>query len=271
MIQHDLKSKVIIMTRKSFILEIRYILIVICILFITCATKENNTQPVYGFDGEMALIPEGEFIMGKNGSDDNSPEHKVRISSFYMDIHEVTNAEYSNFCSETERKLPEFWGMEEFHSGPDFPDHPVVGITWEDASKYAEWCDKRLPTEAEWEYAARGGLEGADFPNGNKINSDVVNYLSKGTVKVSSYVRNGYGLFDMAGNVNEWTMDFYDKDYYKVSPEDNPKGPKEGKYKVIRGGGWHSGPTCNRVHSRICLRPYWVDFNLGFRCVKDVN
>jgi iron(II)-dependent oxidoreductase len=222
---------------------------------------------------ELVLIPGGEFLMGKEDEGDCSPAHKVVVDSFYMDEYEVTNARYFDFCQETERQPPEFWGMKEFHSGPDFPDHPVVGISWSDAKAYAEWAGKRLPTEAEWEYAARGGLVEEDYPTGDKLDSTQANYKLAnlgGTVAVGSYPPNARGLYDMAGNVFEWTADFYDADYYETSPRENPKGPEKGKLKVIRGGSWHSGPYCNRVYYRNGLPAQWVDFAVGFRCAKDI-
>jgi len=221
---------------------------------------------------EMVLLPGGEFSMGaQDGGVADNPVHKVYVDSFYMDKYEVTNAQYFSFCEETGRDLPEFWGMKEFHSGSNYPNHPVVGVSWRDAKAYAEWIDKRLPTEAEWEYAARGGLVGKDFPNGDDLDSSTGNFSSKGTVPVGSYPPNGFGLHDMAGNVVEWVFDYYDKDYCRVSPYKNPAGPQEGRFRVIRGGGWHSGKGCNKVHFRNCLLGRWVDFNLGFRCAKDLR
>ncbi len=224
---------------------------------------------------EMVLIHGGEFIMGKDKKGDTRPEHKIFLDSFYMDKYEVTNTLYFKFCQETKRKLPEFWGMEKYSCGMDYPNHPVVGINWKDAEAYAKWAGKRLPTEAEWEYTARGGLSGKDFPNGKDIDSTKANYTikgkNKGTVTVGSYSPNGFGLYDMVGNVREWVSDWYDKYYYKNSPSKNPTGPKEGKFKVIRGGGYHSGPGCINVYRRNALPSNWVDFNVGFRCVKDLK
>jgi iron(II)-dependent oxidoreductase len=223
---------------------------------------------------EAVLIPGGEFLMGSGTEGDHSPAHKVRIDSFYIDKFEVTNAQYLKFCKDTDRKMPAFWGMEEFRSGPEFPDHPVMGVSYYDAKAYSEWCGRRLPTEAEWEYAARGGLEGVDFPDGDTLDSSRVNHSRSGMggpVPVGSFPANGFGLHDMAGNVCEWVSDHYGGDYYSESPGENPKGPDEGKFRVIRGGGWHSGPSCNRVYFRNGLRGSWVDFNVGFRCVKDAE
>jgi sulfatase modifying factor 1 len=228
----------------------------------------------------MLLIPAGEFIMGKDVEGDpeadHSPAHRVRIDAFYLDKNEVTNAQYLEYCEQTGARLPEFWGMEVFRSGPDFPDHPVVGISAREAQKYAEWAGKRLPTEAEWEYAARGGLSGADYPHGELLEETDANYWSWPELQstgdrlmpAGSYAANGYGLHDMAGNVAEWVADFYDADYYEQSPFENPAGPERGEFQVIRGGGWHTGPGCVRVWFRNGLPANWRDFNVGFRCAR---
>ncbi|UCF79419.1 MAG: formylglycine-generating enzyme family protein [Candidatus Eiseniibacteriota bacterium] len=235
---------------------------------------ETVPEETAGAASDCVVIPGGEFLMGSDGEGDHAPAHRVRIDSFCMDKYEVTNAQYAAFCQETGRKMPEFWGMGRFRSGPDFPDHPVTGVSWRDAEAYAEWCGKRLPTEAEWEYAARGGLEGKAFPYGDTADSTLANYTKSGeggTVAVGSYPANGFGLHDMAGNVSEWVSDYYDGEYYGESPSDNPKGPEEGKFRVFRGGGWHSGPSCTRVFYRNALPTNWVDFNVGFRCAKDLD
>ncbi|UCC44292.1 MAG: formylglycine-generating enzyme family protein [Candidatus Zixiibacteriota bacterium] len=222
-------------------------------------------------DQEMVLIPGGSFLMGNEKGFDTGPVHKVALDSFYLDAHEVTNAEYHEFCKATERKLPEFWGMEKYHCGPDFPDHPVVGVSWSDAKAYAEWADKRLPTEAEWEYAARGGVESENYPYGPETDSTKANFSSEGTVAVGSFPPNGFGLYDMSGNVVEWVADYYRQDYYESSPAANPQGPEKARFRVIRGGGWHSGPYCSRVYFRNALPANWVDFNVGFRCARDLQ
>jgi len=163
---------------------------------------------------------------------------KVYVATFHMDKYEVTNAQYQRFCETTGHRLPELWGMESFRCGPDHPDHPVVGASWYDAGLYAEWCGKRLPTEAEWEYAARGGLAGMRFPNGNTLQPSDGNYNRSGKgrpVEVGSYRANGFGLYDMQGNVVEWVADFYDLEYYASSPAVNPQGPENGRFRVIRG------------------------------------
>jgi formylglycine-generating enzyme len=223
----------------------------------------------------MVFIPAGEFVMGKNTSSptDWQPEHKVGINAFYIDKYEVTNQQYFEFCMKTKHQLPEFWGSSQYKSGRDYPDFPVVGVSSFDAEQYARWAGKRLPTEAEWEYVARGGLAGKNYPWGDQIDSTKVNYGKKfkGIRKVGSFQPNGYGLFDITGNVWEWTTDFYDGGYYKVSPAENPKGPESGRFKVIRGGSWHSGGMCVQTYYRNGLPSSWVDFGVGFRCVKSAE
>jgi len=218
----------------------------------------------------MVLIPAGEFQMGKDDEGDHAPLHSVRLSAFYLDAREVTNAEYLAFCQATDHRLPMFWTLDKFQSGPSFPNHPVVGVGSADAEAYADWAGKRLPTEAEWEYAARGGLQGQDFPGGAELDSTLANYSSQHALPVGSYPPNGYGLYDMAGNVREWVSDFYDPDYYRKSPVENPRGPDKAAYRVVRGGGWFSGKYCQKIFLRVALPVQWVDFNIGFRCARDI-
>ncbi len=226
--------------------------------------------------GDMVLIPGGTFMMGKNSNPgaDFSPSHAVEVDSFLMDKHEVTNAEYRAFCDATGYKFPEFWNMDIFRCGEKYPGYPVVGINWFDAQKYAEWAGKRLPTEAEWEYAARGGLVGKDYPTGDTLGrtedrkpSEIwVNRI----VQSAMFPPNAFGLYDMDGNVWEWTGDKYNEQYYSISPPKNPIGHATGSNRVIRGGSWHSGGMCKRVYFRKGLPPNWVDFAVGFRCAKSL-
>jgi formylglycine-generating enzyme required for sulfatase activity len=226
-------------------------------------------------DPNMILIPGGEFIMGKNTTNpsDWKPEHKVMLNAFYMDKYEVTNRQYYEYCKETNYPLPEFWGLSQFKCSLEYPDHPIIGVSYNDAARYAQWAGKRLPTEAEWEYASRGGLPDSNFPWGNQIDSTLVNYGKKykTTLKVGTFKPNGYGLYDTGGNVWEWTSDNYGDDYYVNSPVQNPSGPSTGRFKVIRGGSWHSGTMCIQTFYRNGLSPSWIDFAVGFRCVKSVK
>jgi len=220
------------------------------------------------------LIPGGEFLMGKPDGKDGLLPHTVRVASFHLDQHEVTNAQYLVFCEATGRKLPIFWELERFRSGPNFPDHPVVGVSNGDAKAYAKWIGRRLPTEAEWEFAARGGLAGKKYDTGDDLPDSSANTKSAklgGPVAVASFRPNAYGLYDMVGNVREWVSDYYSDSYFAESPEDNPTGPEKGTQRVIKGGGWFSGTGCNRVHVRNALAGSWGDFNVGFRCARDVE
>lgn len=252
-----------------------FVLLVLTLsVFVSSAQSDQVVEGVEVIQADLVLIPGGEFIMGKDDARDCGPAHEVYVDSFYMDRYEVTNAQYLIFCEETGTRLPEFWGMKEFRSGPDFPNHPVVGISWVAARDYAEWAGKRLPTEAEWEYAARGGLVGMNYANGNELDSTIANYSLAGieaVAEVGNYPPNGYGLYDVVGNVWEWVADWYDQHYYKRASYRNPAGPEEGRFRVIRGGSWHSGPGCNRVYYRNALPSNWVDFAVGFRCVKDIR
>ena len=224
----------------------------------------------------MVLVPGGTFMMGTDhGQAIAAPKHPVILQAFFMDIYEVSNREYEEYCMATGYKFPEFWGMDLYKSGPDYPDHPVVGVSQFDASQYAEWDGKRLPTEAEWEHAARGGLEDIAYPYGEKADHAQSRFndpeAEKGPVKIGSYPPNGYGLHDMSGNAWEWVFDWFSESFYSESPEQNPSGPATGTFRVFRGGGWHSGPGCTTVHRRNALPSHWVDFAGGFRCVKDLS
>jgi len=212
--------------------------------------------------------------MGGETEPDHRPVHEVGISAFRLTKHPVTNAQYAVFCGATDHRCPEFWGLDRFRSGPGYLDHPVVGVSWRDALAFAEWAGGRLVTEAEWEYAARGGLVGASYPTGEEIDPAAANYARSGAdgpVPVGRYAPNGFGLYDMCGNVVEWVADRYDPTYYVRSPSVDPTGPEAGKHRVIRGGGWHSGPYCVRVDFRNALPANWVDIAVGFRVARDAG
>ena len=240
----------------------------------TRTAAEEMSFPEDAAPTEQVLIPAGEFIMGYKGDVESLASHRVRLDAFYIDTHEVTNAQYHAFCEATDRALPIFWGLDRFRCSLDYPDHPVVGVSHGDARAYAEWCGRRLPTEAEWEYAARGGLDQMQFDRGDGLLDTDANVKSSGydaTTPVGSFPANAYGLHDMVGNVREWVADYYSDDYFRNSPVDNPQGPEKTKWRVIKGGGWYSGKGCNRVHVRNALPGGWSDFNVGFRCAKDAK
>ncbi len=228
----------------------------------------------YQYDIEdMIFIKGGEFIMGTNDAEaDESPAHKVQLKSFYINKYEATNTRYRRFLSLTKyRRRPSYT------HDPTLDDdrQPIVGTTWSDAYDYCKWAGKRLPSEAEWEKAARG-TEGLIYPWGNEWRSDYSNNIETGLQKPvagGNYPlgKSPYGVLDMAGNVWEWCNDYYDKNYYAQSPAQDPVGPEEGKLRVLRGGSWFDGSANLRTTNRRGENPQMRLSNIGFRCAKDAD
>jgi iron(II)-dependent oxidoreductase len=217
---------------------------------------------------EMVLVPAGEFWMGSDEYPDEKPRHRVYLDAYHIDKYEVTNALYKRFMDPTGRSAPALWTNSNFNG----PTQPVVGVDWYDAEAYCRWAGKRLPTEAEWEKAARG-TDGRKYPWGHDWDSSKANSreikIDK-TVAVGSYPAgvSPYGAHDMAGNVWEWVADWYDKDYYKRSPDRNPTGPSTGQYKVLRGGAWVNNPINLRTADRSSNTPDGRNNDVGFRCAR---
>ena len=233
-------------------------------LLLGCASPSPVALTVENAPAGMVYLPGGTFVMGSNqGKPNELPSHDVSLNPFYMDIHEVTVDQYATFLSETGHEKPAFWQPE-----LDRPDDPVVGITWFDASAYAAWIGKRLPTEAEWEYAARGGAMGKQYPWGDDPDPQKANFSSSGIAPVKRFKPNGFGLHDMIGNVWEWCSDWYSDIYYETSPRSNPKGPFTGTHKILRGGTWYSNEEQVRITNRYSALPDIRSFHIGFRCVK---
>ena len=263
----------------------------------------------------MVFIDGGEFTMGTNDAFPfEGPEHRVFVDGFYMDVTEVTNRQYRDFVEatgyETESEKQGSSGFFDADTGewklldgadwrhPEGPgsnlegkdDYPVIHVSWDDATAYAEWAGKRLPTEAEWEYAARGGIEGAVYPWGDALQPRGMHRANvwqgrfpvrdqatdgfSGPAPVQRFAPNGYGLYDMAGNVWEWVSDWYSSSYYRESPRKNPKGPVMGQEKINRGGSWLCSENyCQgyRVAARQKTARDSGLNNVGFRCVRDAS
>ena len=187
----------------------------------------------------------------------------------YMDVREVTVGQFREFVNQSGYKYGGNWDSVAKYSPGD--GHPIVEVNWNDAKAYAKWAGKRLPTEAEWEYAARGGLAGKRYPWGDEGATAARYGRNTTTVVVGSYPANGYGLYDMAGNVWEWCQDRYDENYYRSSSAKNPLGPGAGPKRVLRGGSWYDTASSLRVAYRLNRPPYTRDRNFGFRCVSGSN
>ena len=217
--------------------------------------------------GEMILIDGGIFEMGSDDYADERPIHEVEVKSFYIDKHPVTVKQYKEFCKATNRSLPRSpsWGW--------FEDHPIINVTWEEANAFACWAGKRLPTEAEWEFAARGGSKSKNykFSGSNKIEevawtkSDSNNR----TNPVGKKKANELGIHDMSGNVKEWCSDWYS--IYNIQPKENPSGPLNGTLKVLRGGSWNLNEQGCRNTIRSGIDPELFDDYIGFRCAQDIK
>ncbi len=243
--------------------------------------EDNRDFSIYetliGEDGrEMILIPEGIFTRGSNaGGFDEKPEQEVYLDAFYADKYEVTVEAYNTFrraANYAEPSVPFFPGDQEILK---VPNHPVVGVSWVDATNYCTWAGKRLLTEAEWEKAARG-THGLIYPWGNDMLDKRVNMSGKGDgfeymAPVGSFPmgRSVYGVHDMAGNVSEWVYDWYDQFYYQEAPMMNPTGPEDKKNRVFRGGSWDARKVDIRTTKRFAATPGRKDSIVGFRCGKS--
>lgn len=226
----------------------------------------------------MVEITEGPFTMGFDGTqalEDERPKHQVWLPAFAMDLHEVTTAQYAAFLEATTRPVPWQWNTVDL---PQHGDRPVIGVDWADAEAYCRWKGKRLPTEAEWEKAARG-TDGRLYPWGNQVpTSTLANFAlgarfsySQVLMPVQSYEqgRSPYGLYHMGGNVWEWVQDWYAVNYYETSPDRNPMGPAQGQFKVLRGGSWSDLPKYLLTYGRFKLLPETRNSYTGFRCAKS--
>jgi len=267
------------------------VVVVSLFLMQTKVSTSVGTEEIEG----MVYIPAGEFIMGSNEYSNEKPVHKVYLDAYYIDKYEITNAQFAQFLNERENqaeggftwldikdedcKIRKTSGGFSPKSG--YSEHPVVEVSWYGAKAYCEWKGMRLPTEAEWEKAARGE-DGKKYPWGNSWDKSKCNnwygpklsgmasmYEGRGTLPVDSFSDGAspYGVQDMAGNVWEWVQDWYGENYYESSPRSNPQGPSSGEYRVLRGGScFFKEPFFFRASYRDGSNPGRRYFGSGFRC-----
>ena len=226
---------------------------------------------------DYVWIPPGRFEMGcvpghnlcKN---DEKPRHTVTITKgFWMGQTEVTVGAYRRFVNATRGRMP---NEPDFNPGWRNEQQPIVKVDWDPARAYCEWAGGELPTEAEWEYAARGGKEGLIYPNGNELTRQDARFSGAGwgPTVVGQFPSNGYGLHDMAGNAWEWVADGYEASYYNASPERDPTGPGSGGLRVLRGGSWYDDPVGLRASDRSGGQPGGERrSDIGFRCAREVS
>ena len=266
----------------------------------TMIPVEIQTRTTELDGAEMVFVPAGPFWMGSLEDDsyayqNEMPQREVTLDAFWIDRYEVTNARYAACVDAGVCKAPFAFGMfkpnsstrEQYFGNPEYVNYPVIYVNWFAAQEYCTWAGKRLPTEAEWEKAARG-TDGRLFPWGNKdvtgnlanladanTNYDwTIRYINDGfqdTSPAGNYPQGAspYGAMDMAGNVWEWVQDWYDVSYYRTAPDENPAGPDEGEYKGLRGGSWQSSNWGIRAALRSRLEPDIAYNYIGFRCAMD--
>ncbi len=226
------------------------------------------------------LIPAGEFLMGsEQGQDDERPVHRVWVDAFEMALFQVRNRDFQLFLDATGHPPPPNW------DNPDFrdPKQPVVAVSWFEATSYCQWLSEltarayRLPTEAEWERAARGGREGLLYPWGDEPPQSRAEYQRqwggevKGPLPVGESAANAFGVYDLCENVHEWCADWYSADYYPHSPARNPRGPVSGERRASRGGSWRHHVKVSRCAARSSIPPAFQYADYGFRVVRDAR
>jgi formylglycine-generating enzyme len=236
----------------------------------------GRTTPAAFIEPAVVRIPEGWFLMGcAGGRDDERPVHRVWVDAFELAACQTTNAEYELFLAVTRRTEPPHWRDALFCN----PQQPVVAVSWFDAVAYCEWLCRltrkhyRLPTEAEWERAARGGSEGALYPWGDAPPEQVPDYgrrWKSGPERVALYAPSGYGLFNLGDNVHEWCSDWHDAGYYACSPERNPSGPADGSRRASRGGSWRHHIKVTRIAARSSIPPELKYADYGFRIACSI-
>jgi formylglycine-generating enzyme required for sulfatase activity len=237
--------------------------------------QELKSQPIP--EPACAIIPAGDFLMGcEQGRDDEQPAHPVWVDAFEMAIYQARNRDFEIFMQATGHPAPPNWNLPGF----DHPDHPVVAVSWVEAENYCQWLSGeagqiyRLPTEAEWERAALGGVDGRLYPWGEEDPRERADYQHRwggevtGPLSVGQGEPNPFGLFDLCENVHEWCMDWYKADYYLYSLRHNPAGPANGERRASRGGSWRHHVKACRVAARSSIPPTFQYADYGFRVVR---
>jgi len=225
----------------------------------------------------MVIIPEGDFLMGsEDGAENERPVHRVWVDRFAIGRYAVTNRLYRYFLEDTSRQAPPGWNDERFNH----PDQPVTSVSWFEATACCAWLAARtgkpcrLPTEAEWERAARGSLAGKRYTWGDEPPQAQPRYAElwlEGPERVGQRPPNGYGLYDISENVHEWCADWYDEHYYHDSPERNPQGAASGTRRASRGGSWRHQIKITRVAARSSIPPEFQYSDYGFRCAMGLS
>lgn len=237
--------------------------------------RSKSLEPVA--DNPVVEIPAGEFVMGFEGTqalEDERPLHRVWLEAFSIDVYEVTTAQYAAFLAAETRAAPWQWETVDLIQ---HGDRPVIGVNWHDAEAFCRWKGRRLPSEAEWEKAARGTDERL-YPWGNQSpTKEFANFALGARFSYNQVLfpvgshergRSPYGLYHMAGNVYEWVQDWYATNYYEISPDRNPRGSAQGQFKVLRGGSWSDLPKYLLTYGRFKLPPETRNSYTGFRCAK---
>ena len=224
----------------------------------------------------LVPIPQGFFLMGSDSGQDNErPVHRVWVDEFQLAATQVTNADYARFLNATGATAPPHWNDPTLHH----PEQPVVAVSWFEAVEYCEWLSRgtgrhyRLPTEAEWERAPRGGVEGKLYPWGDDTPQSLPDYAKRwltGPEPVGRYAPNPYGLYDIGDNVHEWCSDWFDAGYYAASPDRNPQGPAEGTRRSSRGGSWRHHIKVTRCSARSSIPSQFQYADYGFRLACSI-
>ncbi len=225
-------------------------------------------------------VPGGEFWMGcEEWRDEEKPVHRVWVDAFEMAVFQVRNSDWKRFVEATGHPAPACWSDADLNE----PEQPVVGVSWHEAVKFCDWLSRlggrqyRLPSEAEWERAARGGQEGLLYPWGNDPPESWPEYRErwrrevKGPLPVGRGTANPYGLYDVGENVHEWCADWYASDFYRSAPGRNPRGPATGERRASRGGSWRHHIKVSRCAARSSIPPFFQYADYGFRVVRDLE